>query len=107
MKYKFIFSDLTLFHQIVYDKVNIKLPSYVTRIEPQDLKHSTRNKATILKGTDKIQFKCNILPKINAFKNNYYVRTLNNWHELPLSLREEEILNFFSFKKPPVAYPWL
>ena len=96
MKYKFILSDLTLFHKIVYDKVNIKLPSYVKRIKPQDLKHSTRNKAKILKGTDKIQFKCNILPKINAFKNNYYVRTVNNWNELPLSLREEEIFENFS-----------
>ena len=96
MKYKFILSDLTLFHKIVCDKVNIKLPSYVKRIKPQDLKHSTRNKSKILKGTDKVQFKCNILPKLNAFKNNYYVRTVNNWNELPLSLREEEIFENFS-----------
>ena len=97
MKYKCIFS------------VKIKLPKYVTRIEPQDVKHSTRNKVTVLKGTDKIQFKCNMLPKINTFKNNYFVRTLNHWNELPLSLREEEFFekNFFSLKRTPMAHPWI
>ena len=105
MKYRFLFSDLTLFHQIVYNKVQIKLPNYVTRIEPRDVKHRTRNNVTIFEGTDKLQFKCNIVPKINAFKNNYFVRTLKHWNDLPLSLREEE--NFERFSLALKDHLWL
>jgi hypothetical protein len=88
MKNKFIFSDLTLFHKIIYETVQIKLPNYVIRIEAQDIKHATKSNILISKGTDQLKFKCNTLPKINAFKNCFFVRTLKQWNELPLTLRE-------------------
>ena len=88
MKNKFIFSDLTLFHKIIYETVQIKLPNYVIRIEAQDVKHATKSNILISKGTDQLKFKCNTLPKINAFKNCFFVRTLKQWNELPLTLRE-------------------
>ena len=72
MKSKFIFSDLTLFHKIIYGTVQIKLPNYVIRIEAQDIKHATKSNILISKGTDQLKFKCNTLPKINAFKNCFF-----------------------------------
>ena len=96
MKYKFIFSDLTLFHKIVYNNVQIKIPNYVTKVEPQDVKYATRSNSATSKGTDKLKFKCNLLPKINAFKNIYSVRTLHHWNELPLTGREIECIDKFS-----------
>lgn len=41
MKYKFILSDLTLFYKIVNNKVDIRSPNYVSRLEPQDIKQIT------------------------------------------------------------------
>ena len=96
MKHKFIFSDLTLFHKIVYKNVQIELPNYVIRIESQDIKYTTRSNILISKGTDNLRFKCNTLPIINAFKNSFFVRTLKNWNELPHSLREIECPDKFS-----------
>ena len=96
MNYKFILSDLILFYKIVYKKVQIKLPNYVTRIEPQDIKRVTRSNDTISRGIDKLKFKCNILPKINAFKKNFFVRTMNQWNELPHYLREIDNLDKFT-----------
>ena len=96
VKYKFLLSDLTLFYKIVYNKVKIKLPNYVVRIEPQDVKRVTRSTNTIAKGIDKLKFKCKILPKVNAFSNSFFIRALNQWNELPLYLREIDNLDKFT-----------
>ena len=88
MKFKFIYSDLILFYKIVYNKVEIELPNYVTLIEPHNVFCVTRNNEAISKGSDKLKFKCNVLPKINSFKNSFFVRTLTKWNELPLNIRE-------------------
>ena len=63
MKFKFIYSDLILFYKIVYNKVKIKLPQYVTLIEPHNVLCVTRNNEAISKSNDKLKFKCNLLPK--------------------------------------------
>ena len=88
MKYNFIFSDLTLFHKIINNNIEINLPHYVTRIEPQDIKNVTRVTFSTVEGNDNLKFKCKILPKINTFKNNFFVRAINYWNELPYIVRE-------------------
>ena len=105
MKYKFLLSDLTLFYKIVYNNVKIKLPNYVSRIEPQDIKRVTRSNSSIAKGIDGLKYKCKIAPKINAFSNSFFIRTLNQWNELPLNLRE--INNFDKFSLALKEYLWL
>ena len=96
MKYKFIFSDITLFHNIINNNVQINLPNYVERIEPQEVLSVTRSNITISKGIDHLQYRCKVLPKINAFKNTFFVRTLKNWNDLPLSVREIDSIDKFS-----------
>ena len=68
MKYKFIFSDIILFYNIINNNVQINLPNYVERIEPQVEGSVTRSNDTISKGIDNLQYICKILPKLNAFK---------------------------------------
>ena len=72
----------------MYNKVEIKLPNYVSRIEPQDVKRVTRSTSSIAKGIDKLKFSCKVAPKIKAFEHSFFVRTLKQWNELPLNLRE-------------------
>ena len=96
IKFKFLFSDLILFHKIVYNNVDIKLPNYVTKVKPQDIKCNTRSNIFISNGRDKLKFKCTLLPKINAFKNSYFVRTVHSWNELPHTIREINSVEKFS-----------
>ena len=64
-----------------------------------------RYKFIFSEGIDHLQYRCTILPKLNAFKNTFFVRTLKSWNDLPLSVRDIE-----SFDKFSVAlkdYMWL
>ena len=91
--------------KIVYNKVEIKLPNYVVRIEPQDIKRVTRSNNSIAKGIDGLKYKCMIAPKVKAFENSFFVRTLNQWNELPLHLRE--IDNFDKYSEALKEHLWL
>ena len=96
MKYKLIFSDIILFYNIINNNVQIKLSNYVERIEPQEVISVTRSNITISKGIDHLQYRCKILPKLNAFKNTFFVRTLKSWNDQPLSVREIDSFDKFS-----------
>ena len=88
MKYKFLLSDLSLFHKIVYNNVNITFPNYVTRVESQDVLRITRSTHKISKGIDKLRYRCSVRPKVNAFSDSFFVRSIKQWNELPLNIRE-------------------
>ena len=64
IKFKFLLEDLLLFFKIVNNKVNIKLPNYVSRIEPHDVKKIiiTRSSKATAEGSDKSKFKCKLVP---------------------------------------------
>ena len=96
MKSKFLLSDLILFYKIVYNNIKIDLPNYISRIEPQDVKRATRSNISVAEGTDKLKYKCEITPKINAFSNSFFVRTMEQWNQLPLHLRQIENVKNFS-----------
>ena len=63
MKYKFLLADLTLFHSIINNKVEIKLPNYIVRMEPHDVKSVTRNSCIIAKSKDMLKYKINVTQK--------------------------------------------
>ena len=96
MKYKFLFSDLILFFRIVNNEVKINLPNYVTRIEPQDVKRVTRSTKATAEGIDRSKFRCSMCPKVKSFQDSYFVRTVDNWNNLPHELRKLEDPNKFS-----------
>ena len=76
--------------------MEIELPHYVTLIEPHNVLCVTRNNKAISKGNDKLKFKYNVVPKINSFKNSFFVRTLTKWNEIPLNIREIDSLDKFT-----------
>ena len=96
MKFKFVFSDLILFYKIINKLVNIDLPKYVTRIEPQDVKKVTRSTKATADGIDKSKFRCKIMPKVNSFRDSYFYRTVEQWNSLPLKIRDLNDINKFS-----------
>ena len=63
-----MFTDLVLFHRIVYGSVCIKLPYYVVKWEPKDVVKCTRNSKCIFDGSDKLKFRCTVTPKVKAFE---------------------------------------
>ena len=75
IKSKFVFTDLVLFHKIIYGFVNIKLPNYVVKWEPKDITKCTRNTKSIADGSDKLKFRCTVRSKVKAFENSFFVRT--------------------------------
>ena len=90
MASKFVYSDLVLFYKIVNKLENIKLPDYITRIEPQHIEQVTRSSQASAEGLDKLKFKCNVTPSVNSFKMGYFYRTVNQWNLLLLNLKTRE-----------------
>ena len=70
MRYKFIITDLILFHNIVHETINIKLPEYIVKLTSLMVPSTRKNKA-ISQENDTTQYKCTILPKVDAFKYSF------------------------------------
>ena len=76
--------------------VNINFPNYVIKLEPKDVLRPTRRTFSIAEGNDKLTFKCSIIPKVNSFKNSFFVRSIEAWNSLPLSIRAIKVPDLFS-----------
>ena len=105
MKYKFIMSDLILFHKIVHESVNIKMPNYIVNLRPSDITRPTRQTQCIANNSDTLKYRCTVIPRVDAFKQSFFVRTYSNWNNLPLSIRE--IVNSDSFSSSLKMHLWL
>ena len=97
MDSKFTFTDLALFHQIVYKKVNIELPSYITRKPAESVRDrravtsgatsSNVDSSNIIESIDSLKFKSSSAPRVDAFKYGFFYRTHLEWNRLPLNIR--------------------
>ena len=103
MKSKLIYTDLLLFHQIVYGKVNIEFPYYLSLRSPESIRDrgtlsgdsgtssgdisSTVDSENIIKSSDNLQYRSTVSPKVDAFKYGFFYRTHIEWNCLPLSIR--------------------
>ena len=105
MKLKFIFSDLVLFYKIVEGMVTIDLPGYVSKVEPKHVRRVTRSTSAIVDGVDNSTYKCNVKPTVNAFRDAYFYRTIEQWNKLPVSMRSIE--NIECFKQELKEHLWL
>ena len=106
MNFKFIFTDLVLFHNIFHGHSIIKFPQYLTPITNDDrsrLRSNTmppeRLNQPILsdipdlssvrsRQLDNTSFKCVIEGKASSFKNGFFFRTHTIWNDLTVPLRE-------------------
>ena len=97
MKLRFRLNDLKLFYQIINNMVPIMLPSYIVPTLHTQARH-TRRTAGIIDGCDTSTYYCNIVPNCDAFKNNYFYRTMKAWNSLPVEIRQADGIGSFKFK---------
>ena len=100
---KFIYNDITLFHNIVFGNSSIQLPDYYISREDgymnadttgRYFQRNTRNNMSF----DHLMFKCKITPKVDAFRDNFFHRTVCFWNNLPLAIREIKPRECFKIK---------
>ena len=54
---------------------------------------------------DTLKYRCTVIPRVDAFKQSFFVRTYSNWNNLPLSIRE--IVNSGSLSSSLKMHLWL
>ena len=79
MKYKFMFTDLVLFHKIVHHHVPIDLPQYI------ETKSFTRSSNS---DTLSYSISSHIRNHKRIFQSNFFARCITPWNALRLDLRE-------------------
>ena len=99
------FTDLILFHHIVYKTVNIDMAPYLLLQSPELVRYRNPgssasgervpisgdiDEANIIVPNDHLQFKCTRHPKVDSFKYCFFHRVYKEWNLLPLSLRETQ-----------------
>ena len=112
LKYRFIYSDLLLFHQIFYKKSCIELPVYYikysdderkrlrTVIKPPEYYGGVKQTINLQKPREsknsELSLKCTLSKTNLKYKSSFFFRTVQEWNRLLPEIREEE--NFGIFK---------
>lgn len=86
MNVKFVFTDLLLFHKIVYNNICIKMPDHIVLSNISEHGRSSRSNAD--NTSDFLKYKSIERPKIAAFSNSFFYRSIIEWNKLPLDIRE-------------------
>ena len=90
MEQRFMFLDLAYFHNILENKISTMLPEYIKLVpEEEVLPADVAKVLPRLRSThrDPLYFVCDVNPRINAFKQNFFYRAHALWNNLPLSVR--------------------
>ncbi len=94
IKLKFIYNDLMMYFKIVNDLVPVKLPEFITIIQPEESRY-TRNTAPIHNRTDKTRYQCNVPINNDIFRNSYFCRVIRYWNSLPENIRQTERVSVY------------
>ena len=107
MEFKFLYTDLIVFHKIYNDQSVTKLPGYLVPIPDNErlrLRSNIRQPARLNESEsaglsdlnqrrnnryDHFSLKSTIGGKAHTFKNSYFFRTHVQWNELPSELKGE------------------
>ena len=81
------------------------MPNYIVNLRPSDITRPTRQTQCIVNNSDTLKYRCTVIPRVDAFKQSFFVRTYSNWNNLPLSIRE--IVNSDSFSSSLKMHLWL
>ena len=87
MKYKFMYTDLVLFHKIVHHLVPIDLPQY---IETRSITRSSNS------DTLSYSISSHIRNHKRIFQSNFFARCITPWNTLPFELRDSSNVVLFS-----------
>ena len=100
---KFNLNDLSLFHSIVYGHSPIQLPDYFVScpngyLNPDITGKYFQRNTRYANSFDRLMFKSTIVPKIDAFREDFFYRTVDLWNTLPVVIREIESEDVFKIK---------
>ena len=100
---KFNLNDLTLFHSIIYGCSPILLPEYFVScpngyLNPDTTGRYFQRNTRYASSFDHLMFKSKIIPKIDAFREDFFYRTVDLWNNLPLVIRQIEPEDSFKIK---------
>ena len=120
LRYRFILSDLVIFHKIFYNNYFVKLPSYFRPCNTEDRSRLRSNvvppnyfgsqmstldlSSMRALSSDNLSLKCTVEPRAPAFKNSFFYRTHMLWNFLPITIRQET--NQPKFKKLLILHLW-
>ena len=118
LKYKFIFSDLLLFHEIFYKNTCIELPGCYTKfsgeerrrlrsvINPPDYFGGSTQTLNLQKPREskncELSLKCTLNNTNVKYKSSFFFRTVQEWNRIPPEIRKEG--NFKTFKTELYKY---
>ena len=101
---KFKVNDMVIFHKIFYDKFPLNLPQYIVKNSQSHSSQFFQRQTRTYNDNDRLKVKLTITPRINAFKNSFFVRSSHVWNSLPLEIRSQT--NTDTFKKGLTSYFW-
>ena len=122
MNFKFIFTDLVMFHNIFHGHSVVKFPQYLTPVTDNDRSRLRSNvkppewlnqysssevpafSSLRSRQLDNTSLKCVIEGKAHSFKNNFFFRTHTIWNDLTVPLRE--IIESSAFQVKLKQYMW-
>ena len=95
MSLKFLYTDLSLLHKIVYSHIPLQLPPYLHMYNRlSDFTRTTRFQSE----RDDLHIVCTERARLESFEQSFFYRTHLAWNLLPLSLREVRNPSLFSTK---------
>ena len=80
MEYKFIMSDLLLFHKFIYELIPVSVPEEIIPLSFRTRSHDNTSQ--------KYQVKCDVQVKKNVLCSSYFIRAVHHWNLLPDECRE-------------------
>ena len=96
LEYKFILSDLLLFHKCVYELIPLKIPEEIVPLDTR-----TRLNANT---TKKYQLSSEIQIRKKVLASSFFVRAIHQWNQLPDGCRENPVPS--QFKLNVMNYLW-
>ena len=122
--YKFLITDLVLFHRMVYRSTCVRLPSYISLVIPSNrpsyldrLRKRTPKCTAVIHPIfdcllnpiehdpcDPLLFKCSIIPRTKVNDSTFFIRSYQEWNKIPLMIRTEE--NSRIFQEKLTKYIW-
>ncbi len=95
---KFELNDMVLFHKIFNGMSVIKFPSYIVRQTDDSTQRHFQRQTRTFNNSDRLKLKSTITPKVDAFKNSFFYRSMNFWNLLPTEIRAIESSSLFKDK---------
>ena len=96
IEYKFILSDLLLFHESIFELVPV--------IFPHEIVPSTTRTRSSTQLSSRYQVRGSINIKKKVLSNSFYIRAMSHWNRLPDECRKTE--DHSTFKTKVLTYLW-